>query len=58
MRLFQLAKWDIVRAKEKEALAKLSKLKLKQKYMIKGINHLTLFKIVMKLSKQFESLKI
>ena len=27
-RMFKLAKWDIVRAKEKEAMAKLFKLKL------------------------------
>ena len=55
--MFQVAKWDIVRSKEKEMLANLHRLKVKQRKMVKWITHVVLLQIMHKFHKKFETLK-
>ena len=49
LRMLQVAKWDIVRAKEKEMLTKLGDLKTKQKNMEKCITHIVLHQMLVRL---------
>ena len=58
LRMLQLAKWDIVRAKEKEGLAHLNQLKKKQRNGIKCITHSTLFQIMTHIATQMNLLKL
>ena len=51
-----MAKWDIVRAKEKEMLGKLQDLRIKQRNMEKCITHIVLHQMIAKLYKNVKSM--
>ena len=56
-RMFQVAKWDIVRAKEKEMTAHLKSLQDKQRRLQRCITHVFVHKIGAKLKKNFQALQ-
>ena len=55
--MFQVAKWDIVRAKEKEMTAHLKSLQDKQKRLQRCIAHVFVHKIGAKLVRNFQALQ-
>ena len=54
--MFQVAKWDIVRAREKEMLFNLQILKEKQQKVQKCMHHVLLYKIIVKWWNDFKRL--
>ena len=56
--MLQVAKWDIVRAKEKEMQANLQRLKIRHNKMKKVITHVVLHKFLTKVAKKFQERKL
>ena len=57
LRMLQTVKWDIVRAKEKDMLANLQKLKRKQSKMQRWLSQMTLYSTLVHLHGKFVRLR-